>query len=121
MKILGINIGQDRSSSLIIDNQIIADVSEERFTRIKHYAGLPVNSINFCLDAGKISFDELDFIAISGEITDPKLKTLLKLSDEKFNQIITNNLPQISFRKREKSIKKNKKTNHEPPPLYMSF
>ena len=121
MKILGIHIGHDSSSSLIIDNQIIADVSEERFTRIKHYAGLPVNSINFCLNAGKISFDELDFIAISGEIADPKLKTLLKLSDEKFNQIITNNLPQISFKKRVKSVIKNKITYHESPPLYMSF
>ena len=74
MKILGIHIGHDSGGSLIIDGQIVADVSEERFTRIKHYAGLPVNSINFCLKEGKIPFDELDFVAISSEITDPKLK-----------------------------------------------
>lgn len=121
MKTLGIHIGHDSGSSLIIDGQIVADVSEERFVRIKHYAGLPVNSIHFCLNAGKISFDELDFIAISGEITDPKLKILLNLSDEQFNQIITNNLPQISFGTRVKNIFKNRIAYHESPPLYMNF
>jgi carbamoyltransferase len=121
MKVLGVHIGHDSSSSLIIDNQIIADVSEERYVRIKHYAGLPINSINFCLNAGKISFDEIDYIAISSEITDPKLRILFNLTDEKFNQIITNNLPQISFSKRVKSVIKNKITYHESPPLYMSF
>lgn len=121
MKILGIHIGHDSGSSLIIDGQIVADVSEERFVRIKHYAGLPVNSIHFCLNAGKISFDELDFIAISGEITDPKLEILLSLSDRQLNQIVTNNLPQISFGTRVKNIIKNRITYHESPPLYMSF
>jgi carbamoyltransferase len=121
MKILGIHIGHDSGSSLLVDGQIVADVSEERFIRIKHYAGLPVNSITFCLKAGKTSFDELDFIAISGEITDPKLKILLNLSDEQFNQIITNNLPQISFNTRVKNIIKNRTTYHESPPLYMNF
>lgn len=74
MRVLGVHIGHDSSSSLTIDNQIIADVSEERYVRIKHYAGLPVHSIDFCLRAGKISFDEIDYIAISGEITYPKFK-----------------------------------------------
>ncbi len=74
MKILGIHTGHDSDSSLIIDKKIVANVSEERFTRIKHYAGLPVHSIDFCLKAGKISFDELDYIAISSEITGLKLK-----------------------------------------------
>ena len=121
MKILGIHIGHDSGSSLIIDKQIVADVSEERFTRIKHYAGLPVNSINFCLKAGKISFDEIDYIAISGEIADPKLKILFNLTDEKFNQIITNNSPHIPLNKRVKNIIKNRITYQETPPLYMGF
>jgi carbamoyltransferase len=121
MKILGIHIGHDSGSSLIIDKQIVADVSEERFTRIKHYAGLPVNSINFCLKAGKISFDEIDYIAISGEIADPKLKILFNLTDEKFNQIITNNSPYIPLNKRVKKIIKNRITYQETPPLYMGF
>src|SRR3990172_11560191 len=121
MKVLGVHIGHDSSSSLTIDNQIIADVSEERYVRIKHYAGLPVNSINFCLKAGKISFDEIDYIAISSEITDPKLRILFNLTDEKFNQIITNNSPHIPLNKRVKNIIKNRITYQETPPLYMGF
>lgn len=64
MKILGVHIGHDSGASLIIDGKIIADVSEERFVRIKHYAGLPLRSIEYCLIAGKITIDDIDFISI---------------------------------------------------------
>ena len=121
MKILGIHIGHDSSSSLIIDNQIIADVSEERFVRIKHYAGLPVHSIDFCLKAGKISFDELDYVAVSGEITDPRLKILFNLSDEQFSQIVADNVSRISLSSKVKNLIKERVVYHESPPLYMSF
>lgn len=33
-------MGHDSGSSLVIDNQIIADVSEERFVRIKTLCGI---------------------------------------------------------------------------------
>lgn len=121
MKTLGIHIGHDSGSSLIIDGQIVADVSEERFIRIKHYAGPPVNSINFCLTTGKISFEELDFIAVSGEIADLKLKTLLNLTDEDFNRIVRQNLPYQSIRKKLKGMIKDKIVYHETPPLYLKF
>ncbi|KKO18668.1 MAG: carbamoyl transferase [Candidatus Brocadia fulgida] len=121
MKTLGIHIGHDSGSSLIIDGQIIADVSEERFVRLKHYAGLPVHSINFCLAAGKISFDELDFIAISGEIADLKLKTLLNLSDEQFAHIVEQNLPHRSIGRKVKGLLRNKIVYQESPPLYLRF
>ncbi|OQZ00157.1 MAG: hypothetical protein B6D35_07565 [Candidatus Brocadia sp. UTAMX2] len=121
MKTLGIHIGHDSGSSLIIDGQIIADVSEERFVRLKHYAGLPVHSINFCLAAGKISFDELDFIAISGEIADLKLKTLLNLSDEQFAHIVEQNLPHRSIGSKVKGLMRNRIVYQESPPLYLRF
>lgn len=121
MKTLGIHIGHDSGSSLIIDGQIVADVSEERFIRIKHYAGPPVNSINFCLTTGEISFEELDFIAVSGEIADLKLKTLLNLTDEDFNRIVRQNLPYQSIRKKLKGMIKDKIAYHETPPLYLKF
>ena len=39
--ILGINAYHgDASASLVIDGQLIAAVEEERFNRIKHWAGL---------------------------------------------------------------------------------
>ncbi|MGA7627341.1 MAG: carbamoyltransferase C-terminal domain-containing protein [Methanoregula sp.] len=64
MKILGIHIGHDSGASLLIDGKIIADVSEERFVRIKHYAGLPIRSIEYCLQAGKIKMEDIDYIAL---------------------------------------------------------
>ena len=51
MNILGIHIGHDSSVALIRDGKIIADVAEERFTRTKHYAGLPIRSLEYCLKA----------------------------------------------------------------------
>ena len=51
MKILGVHIGHDSSASLVIDGKIVADVAEERFNRIKHYAGLPRNAVNYCLNS----------------------------------------------------------------------
>lgn len=121
MKVLGIHIGHDSGSSLVIDNQIVADVSEERFVRIKHYAGLPVHSIDFCLKEGKIYFDELDYVAVSGEITDPRLKILFNLSDEQFSQIVADNVSRISLSSKVKNLIKERVVYHESPPIYMRF
>ena len=64
MKILGVHIGHYSGASLVIDGKIIADVAEERFVRIKHYTGLPFHSIDYCLNAGKISIEDNDYLAI---------------------------------------------------------
>lgn len=77
MNILGIHSGHDSSASLVMDGKIIADVAEERFTRIKHYAGLPINSIEYCLKAGNISINDTDVIAIPKKSRSFKLDSLL--------------------------------------------
>ncbi len=47
MLILGINAFHgDSSACLIKDGELIATVEEERFRRIKHWAGFPRDSIN---------------------------------------------------------------------------
>jgi carbamoyltransferase len=66
MKILGLHIGHDSGASLIIDEKIIADAAEERFTRVKHYCGFPFSSIDYCLKEGKISVQDIDYIALAG-------------------------------------------------------
>lgn len=64
--ILGINAFHgDASASLIQDGQLIAAVEEERFNRIKHWAGFPEKSIQYCLEVGGITASQLDHIAIS--------------------------------------------------------
>ena len=64
--ILGINAYHgDASASLVIDGQLVAAVEEERFNRIKHWAGFPAESIRWCLEQGGVKAADLDHVAIS--------------------------------------------------------
>ena len=66
MKILGLNAYHgDSAACLFVDGKLIAAAEEERFRRIKHWAGLPTQSINFCLEEAKLRFEEIDHIAIN--------------------------------------------------------
>ena len=48
MIILGINAYHgDASACIFVNNKLIAAAEEERFTRIKHSAGFPLNAIKF--------------------------------------------------------------------------
>jgi carbamoyltransferase len=64
--ILGINAYHgDASAALVVDGKLVAAVEEERFNRIKHWAGFPAESIRWCLEAGGIAARDLDHVAIS--------------------------------------------------------
>lgn len=68
--ILGLNAYHgDSSACLFKDGELIAATEEERFRRIKHWAGLPTMAIDFCLAEAKIKISEVTYIAIS---RDPK-------------------------------------------------
>ncbi len=70
MYILGINAYHGDSSACIYkDGDLIAASEEERFRRIKHWAGFPIEAINFCLNEAQITIQDVDHIAIS---RDPK-------------------------------------------------
>ena len=63
MKILGIScFYHDSAATIIIDNEIVAAVQEERFTRIKHTPDFPSNSIKFCLEETGLKIEELDAV-----------------------------------------------------------
>lgn len=64
MKILGVRFGHDSSAALIVDGEIIADVAEERFSRIKNDTSFPVKAIEYCLKTGGVSSEDLDVLAI---------------------------------------------------------
>ena len=67
MNILGINAYHGDSWACIVkDGKMLAAVEEERFKRIKHWAGFPVESINYCLEEANISLLEVDHVAING-------------------------------------------------------
>jgi carbamoyltransferase len=64
MNILGISaFYHDSAACLVRDGEIIAAAQEERFTRKKHDFSFPLNAIDYCLEAGKIKSESLDFIA----------------------------------------------------------
>ena len=66
MIILGLNINHaDTSACIIVNGKIIAAIEEERFVRIKHYAGLPINSIEFCLQKSELKLKDINFITVN--------------------------------------------------------
>ena len=83
MKILGVHIGHDSSAALIIDGRIVADVAEERFTRMKHFAGLPIHSIEYCLKSQNLTMADLDAVAVPAKCSMPQLNFLFDLKGAK--------------------------------------
>lgn len=66
MYILGINAYHGGASAcLVCDGQLVAAVEEERFNRIKYWAGFPVRAIRYVLDEAGIQPQDLDHIGIS--------------------------------------------------------
>ncbi len=64
--ILGINAYHgDSSACLVVDGELVAAVEEERFRRIKHWAGFPSEAIGYCLQAGGIQLSDLDHVAVN--------------------------------------------------------
>lgn len=77
MNILGLNAYHaDASACLVIDGQLFAAAEEERFRRIKHWAGFPSEAIRYCLKEANLSLEQIDHIAIN---TDPKANLLRKI------------------------------------------
>ena len=56
----------DSAACLVVDGEIIAAVQEERFTRIKHDSGFPVNAVRYCLKEAAITAKQLDYVGGAG-------------------------------------------------------
>jgi carbamoyltransferase len=66
MIILGINaFHADSSAALVKDGVLVAAAEEERFRRVKHWAGFPSQSIAYCLREGGLRFRDVDHIALN--------------------------------------------------------
>lgn len=64
MYILGISaFYHDSAATLIKNDEIIAAVQEERFSRIKQDESFPKESIKYCLNEAGITLDDLDYIS----------------------------------------------------------
>jgi carbamoyltransferase len=63
VNILGIScFYHDASAALLQDGVLVAAVEEERFTRKKHCTDFPKGAIEYCLQQGGITIDQVDYI-----------------------------------------------------------
>jgi len=89
MKVLGISsYYHDSSAALISNGEVIACAAEERFTRQKHDPNLPRFAIEFCLEEGRISPQDLDAIVF---YEDPNIK---------FTRVLASSLAGYPFSRR---------------------
>lgn len=66
MYILGLNAFHgDSSACLIHEGRMIAAAEEERFRRVKHWAGFPVEAIRYCLSEAGITLSDVNHVAIN--------------------------------------------------------
>lgn len=103
MIILGLNIFHgDSSACLLINNKLISAVEEERFTRIKHFSGFPINSINYCLENSNLTIEEIDIISVNfNSKYNFKNKILFMIK----NFLNTNFFPRLTLTLKKNSIK----------------
>ncbi|MEW6324884.1 MAG: carbamoyltransferase N-terminal domain-containing protein, partial [Nitrospirota bacterium] len=66
MIILGINAYHaDASAAILVDGKLVAAAEEERFRRVKHWAGFPAEAIRYCLAEAGVAIGQVDHVAIS--------------------------------------------------------
>lgn len=64
--IIGVNAYHgDSAACLIRDGKIVAAAEEERFRRIKHWAGFPSEAIRYCLSEGRVSLNDVHYLAVN--------------------------------------------------------
>src|SRR5712691_6281344 len=80
MKILAIAWTACSTAALMIDGEVVACVSEERFSRIKNDERYPKRAIEACLGIGGVGPEELDVVVFSTEQFDAKAIIVHKYS-----------------------------------------
>lgn len=77
MHIIGLNAYHgDSSACLVQGGEVVAAAEEERFRRIKHWAGFPSEAIAYCLREAGITLADVDIIAVN---SDPRASFFKKL------------------------------------------
>ena len=80
--ILGLNAFHgDAAAALVVDGELVAAAEEERFNRVKHCAGFPVEAARWCLADAGVEPGELDHVAVSRDPREnlwPKLRRAVR-------------------------------------------
>ena len=66
MNVLGLNAYHaDAAAALVVDGRLVAAAEEERFRRVKHWAGFPAEATAWCLREGRLSLADVDVVAVN--------------------------------------------------------
>src|SRR3954451_8752580 len=77
MIIFGLNaFHADSAAALLRDGKLVAAAEEERFSRVKHWAGFPSQAIGYCLKEAGISLRDVDHVTVN---QDSRANALRKL------------------------------------------
>src|ERR671937_631066 len=78
MIILGLNAFHgDSAAALVQDGKLVAAAEEERFRRVKHWAGFPSRAIEYCLQEGGLNLSDVHHVAVN---QDSRANLLRKLA-----------------------------------------
>jgi carbamoyltransferase len=84
--ILGLNAFHgDSSAALVLDGQLIAAAEEERFRRIKHWAGFPSQAISYCLREAGLGLAEIEHLAVNQDSRANLFRKILYLTKARPN------------------------------------
>jgi len=105
MYIIGINAYHPDSSACIIkDGELLTAVEEERFRRIKHWAGFPTLSIKHCLKVANINLSDVEYISIN---RNPEINLIRKfIHILKYRPSLKLIFDRLKFKKKYETLKK---------------
>ena len=82
MIILGLNaFHADSAACIVRDGKLVAAAEEERFRRIKHWAGFPSQAIAYCLRECRLRLGDIDHVAINQDSSAQLPRKLAYLAD----------------------------------------
>jgi len=86
MIILGLNAFHgDSAAALVRDGKLIAAAEEERFRRVKHWAGFPSRAITYCLQEAGLALSDVEHVAVNQDSRANLLRKLAYLVTQRPN------------------------------------
>ena len=115
MYILGLHNSYLSGAALFKDDELIGAVSEERFTRVKNFRGIPKNAINYLLEQANVTLKNIDVFCYSmiAGIYPNSNEFESILNDIKETSFFWKDSPNKGFERVESEIKWNKKYLNE--------
>ncbi len=101
MIILGLNAFHgDSAAAIIRDGKLIAAAEEERFRRIKHWAGFPLHAIAYCLGEAGVMLSDVQHVAVNQDGGTNLFKKLVYTATQRPNiGLVINRLKNRNARK----------------------